>query len=675
MFCADTRYSLVAYGVFLFALAGSAHAADRNVQLKAAVDAYHGGHNNALSLLASAPARHPEVRHALDLLRASLYLQSGRAQRAHDLAEGVLSKTALWEAPAKWVLAQALSSLDCPKALGLMRSNKSLVRWSGRLDYRKLKGQLIQSCASTPTLGPQSSKPGRLQSDGQILSDAQQLVDTLEYAKAIELLSAQLARGGGPVLRLRRAKLRYKFVRRETKAALADFRELCQSRDGPAEEACYRMGQALGRLGRVAEAVAAYADYKTRFPEGRHHIDARFFSGFLLYEHGRYKQALETFRLIKGPEWGNQAAWYAAWCLYLLGDKPAAAEALASYVALKGIKGSERRRGAYWRLQALRGYDEAKAGELAEELLRNGRLDWYGLLLHRQGYRPAHANATVPPRRQTARIGAGPRRQIALVKRLGFIGLPRFARQAMVQYGARMRASGLGLQLGAAALETGAFDLAIKETLRTGTQFLRGIPDHASLQLWRQAYPQGYSDLVIQEGARNAVDAALLFSFIRKESLFEEKAISHAHAVGLMQLLPRTGQLVMASKSFLRDGLPSVRSDGWTGQHLLAPKINVRLGAWYISAIQKRFRGQVALVAAAYNAGPKAVLQWIGAKERAPLDEFIEKIPFKEARNYVKRMYRNYATYSIVYGSQTLDEFTQAMPQELDLRVRPGVSF
>ena len=81
------------------------------------------------------------------------------------------------------------------------------------------------------------------------------------------------------------------------------------------------------------------------------------------------------------------------------------------------------------------------------------------------------------------------------------------------------------------------------------------------------------------------------------------------------------------------------------------------------------------MVAAAYNAGPKAVLQWIGAQEKAPLDEFVERIPFKEARNYVKRMYRNYATYSLLYGNKTLDEFTGTMPLMLDLRARPGVSF
>jgi soluble lytic murein transglycosylase len=110
--------------------------------------------------------------------------------------------------------------------------------------------------------------------------------------------------------------------------------------------------------------------------------------------------------------------------------------------------------------------------------------------------------------------------------------------------------------------------------------------------------------------------------------------------VGLTQLMLPTAQQV-ASK--LKLGRPT-RSD------LAQPALNIRLGAQYLGDLVKRFRGEVPLALAAYNAGAGAVARWQEAAPGLPLDEFVEQIPVEETRGYVKRVLRSYAAYAALYG-------------------------
>jgi soluble lytic murein transglycosylase len=69
----------------------------------------------------------------------------------------------------------------------------------------------------------------------------------------------------------------------------------------------------------------------------------------------------------------------------------------------------------------------------------------------------------------------------------------------------------------------------------------------------------------------------------------------------------------------------------------------------------KRFRGDPLFVAAAYNAGPEAVIAWLSRNGRGTeRDEFVESIPFSETRGYVKKVLRNYAEYKRIYGKTSL---------------------
>ena len=64
----------------------------------------------------------------------------------------------------------------------------------------------------------------------------------------------------------------------------------------------------------------------------------------------------------------------------------------------------------------------------------------------------------------------------------------------------------------------------------------------------------------------------------------------------------------------------------------------MRLGTRYVAEVGKRFQSSPWLVAAAYNAGPARVEQWLSQRAQLPTDIFIETIPFKETREYVARV-------------------------------------
>jgi soluble lytic murein transglycosylase len=126
---------------------------------------------------------------------------------------------------------------------------------------------------------------------------------------------------------------------------------------------------------------------------------------------------------------------------------------------------------------------------------------------------------------------------------------------------------------------------------------------------------------------------------MRRESRFNPDAISQAQARGLLQLLPTTAASV--AKEFGQEA-PSA-------DHLHDPDVNLRIAGQYVQRLMERF-GHPLLAAAAYNGGPKAVARWTQELNGAQIDEWVERIPFRETRNYVKAVGGAYASYALIYG-------------------------
>src|SRR5262249_39761168 len=127
----------------------------------------------------------------------------------------------------------------------------------------------------------------------------------------------------------------------------------------------------------------------------------------------------------------------------------------------------------------------------------------------------------------------------------------------------------------------------------------------------------------------------LVMALILQESYFNPRAKSPAGALGLMQLMPATGQELGRQLH----GIFSVT-------RLTDPTTNIEIGTLHLKQLFNLFGGDTRLVVASYNAGQGNVAKWRRAAPRKPEDEFLESIPFAETRNYVKRVTLLRSTYA-----------------------------
>lgn len=143
-------------------------------------------------------------------------------------------------------------------------------------------------------------------------------------------------------------------------------------------------------------------------------------------------------------------------------------------------------------------------------------------------------------------------------------------------------------------------------------------------EILRVAYPDRYWTEVQTAADGDRYDPRLFHALVREESNFNRKIVSFAGAKGLSQLMPPTAKQVA----------------GWLGRpvgDLYDPANNTAIGARYLDALHKQF-GSPFLSLAAYNAGGGRVNQWLDRHGNVPTDEYVERIPFRETRGYVKRV-------------------------------------
>ena len=141
------------------------------------------------------------------------------------------------------------------------------------------------------------------------------------------------------------------------------------------------------------------------------------------------------------------------------------------------------------------------------------------------------------------------------------------------------------------------------------------------------------------------IDAAVAYSIARQESRFNQKVVSPAHAMGLMQVTPAAG--IDTAKRF---------KAVYNRARLLSdPVYNMQMGAAELSNLFMGYNGSYILTFAGYNAGRGRVKQWIAAygdPREAGVDpvDWVERIPLSETRNYVMRIMENLQVYRARFG-------------------------
>jgi peptidoglycan lytic transglycosylase len=148
-------------------------------------------------------------------------------------------------------------------------------------------------------------------------------------------------------------------------------------------------------------------------------------------------------------------------------------------------------------------------------------------------------------------------------------------------------------------------------------------------------FPILFDDLLNKYAKKRNIDPSWMYGLVRAESAFIEDVKSPAGALGLMQVMPKTG----------RDTAKRIGLKGFKTSKLKQATTNITIGSAYMKQMLDRFDGNMILATAAYNAGPHRVLKWLPKQGCEQPDIWMEQIPFNETRKYVRRV----LTYANIY--------------------------
>jgi soluble lytic murein transglycosylase len=398
-----------------------------------------------------------------------------------------------------------------------------------------------------------------------------------------------------------------------------------------AARALFRLGSLSWNRDDDARALQLFGAYVHEYPTGPQAAEAIYASGRIHQEANRYSLAAREFarlaRLYPKSSFAPEAMFRVGWCEYRSGNQRRAAELFASIASHGGPDGAS---ALYWSARI--------SGDAAtyRTLLRDYPESYYaGLAEKRLGQPPGSALSGRIVRGDGSSVltstcnVADPHR--TRFDELEAMNLAPLARNELAAY--QERVSGCDGFLIRSWIAVGGYRQSIGRALRAG-----GCSADAS---WlRFCYPLGFWEIVEHEAAVRAIDPLLVVALIRQESLFDAEARSSANAIGLMQILPATGERLAVEGG----------SRSFSAEQLYDPASNISLGTAYLQTLGERYGGNQPRILAAYNAGEAAVDKWQRRYPDVDDDVFVESISYRETRGYVKRVLQNRRLYGALYG-------------------------
>ena len=414
-----------------------------------------------------------------------------------------------------------------------------------------------------------------------------------------------------------------------------------------------RVDWKAGRLGEARAALLAIAREGSVRPGTAER--ARYLAAWLAEEEGDEAAATELFGVLreaKDETIRQEAIFRHAFGHY---RRKRYAEAVRLFEAGEktGFSSVEKARHSYWRAKALfESGREDEARKAFVSIAGDPGAGPYALFAVRISGRDPYAMINAASSGETdmcsrekdllwekvrkADWGKDDAEKIRRVDRLVHLGIPEYAILEAYSIDRQAVRKAIGLAEGGTAglirYLSGDLRGAIRETSNV-------YNDPATVELIdRIQYPLAPDIVGDCDRKRSGLDPLLLHSIIRQESQFQVHALSPAGAVGLMQLMPGTASAVARKEKMKKPR----RKD------LLNPKLNVTLGAAYLSQLVRDYGGDYIRAVAAYNAGEAAVARWWGEAKRDPA-LFLENVTYRETRFYIRRIIFNVLQYYSIY--------------------------
>ncbi len=408
-------------------------------------------------------------------------------------------------------------------------------------------------------------------------------------------------------------------------------------------------GWVLGKANRHREARDLYAQLAVTTADKTLAAEAAFLAAFTAYDSGDLEDAHTRFAtslpMLAGTPLLASARWYLALCDLLRGRWSQALPVLELLVREMPDE-REALKHRYWLARARFATTDKASKVLARDelsaLTDSQPIEYYGLLARaRLGRKPL----------QGAKVGADALAQLARddedagkVLLLWQLGLDEEARMFARALGEASADIGLQHKIGDATFgwRRGARFMPFPRT--RGGALVRDAG-------WRVSFASPWRDVVDASANKYGVPASFIYAIMRTESGFDPRAVSVAGAQGLLQLLPSAAR---GSAGLAGRPLEDAR-------RIFEPEVAIDLGTALLAAGRREF-GSLALSAAAYNGGARNVAGWLAQKQDLEVELFIESIPFKETRDYVKRVLAAEATYRALDGGALFLDLPTSLP-------------
>lgn len=424
-------------------------------------------------------------------------------------------------------------------------------------------------------------------------------------------------------------------------------------------EALYNIANIFWNQGKYSKAIEYCKKIINKYPSNTFAEKGHYVLGRILEQKKNYRQAISMLeKMVNKYPHGSYASsgyWRIGWIHYLSGDYQKAAE-IFSKTASKFSNSPIRDMLLYWA-----GKSNEKIGrtEAARVFYQQVAKEYpYNYYAHRSKTRlnnkPGHKVKIINPFFQRSLeknflssegeflINSEDRFHYARLKELMALG---FFKSALGEI--RLIARHVAVNTPKKILWVGNLYYQAEGYLRSlelMEGFLKELPHKKQIELspefWKLFFPLAYREKVQESARAYQLDPFFIEGLIRQESAFDPDSLSRSGAIGLMQLMPETGKNEFRKRYKGKFHL----------EKLYLPGINISLGSQHLAYLFSKTNNDPILALAGYNAGLSRAIKWKKKLKTNDPDVFIEMVPFRETRMYIKKVLRNYFNYIMLYG-------------------------
>jgi soluble lytic murein transglycosylase-like protein len=453
------------------------------------------------------------------------------------------------------------------------------------------------------------------------------------------------------------------------------------------EEALFRTIRAFINEDRYDDALQLIDRYDDAFPAGKYRESTAYYRGWLPYDSNRCTKGLPALRAYTKTftKRRRHVRGFIAWCHI---RKARWKSAIRGFAPLLREKDSMHRgKALYWQAYAHRKLgDEAKTSERLRSLEEDYPLSYYAFLGQqlRATMENRSTQASLVPWATSEeseialdarcwtwpKVSGAMKRKLKRVRRLSELGELTHARAMYLPIREQVEKSvvpakrHLFMVFIARAIED--FNRGYRATgIKRGSS--KGMTPKRGEPRWHAAFPRAYRSLVEHLGDEASILPLFVYSIMRAESAYMASAVSHAEAVGALQMIRPTALKVAEEIGAVFD--PRTFQD---------PRVGFRYSVHYMQKHLRLWKGHYLLAAASYNAGPSPVAKWVKTHQGRGLPFVVEEFKYNETRTYARRVAEYLLRYLALYpvSNQERGEILDALfPAEFKLRVPTDVGY